>query len=201
MSSLRRECAQFCACSMTTWDLRRPISIGQDSSVSFVLIANGNRPHGGYLARGPQGFTIPILLPAGGVTFREPTPTNTQYPTVDIAIQYEGLADYPANPLNLLTVANANMGEQQLHPYYVDRSLDDPGIVNRGQYGDATYYMIPTGILPLLTPWMRHCASSWRLPNQQRCAGGRGEPHSVPDAGRVAGFAGQLTINPNPHAV
>jgi hypothetical protein len=53
---------------------------------------------------------------------------------------------------NLLTVANANMGQQQLHRHYVDHSLDDPGIVNRGRYGDATYYMIPTGILPLLTP-------------------------------------------------
>jgi PE-PPE domain len=56
------------------------------------------------------------------------------------------------NPLNLLAVANANMGQQQLHPHYGDHSVNELGVINQGQYGDTTYYMIPTAILPLLTP-------------------------------------------------
>jgi hypothetical protein len=127
-------------------------AVGEGPTVSFVLTANGNRPNGGYLARGPQGFTIPTFLPGGGVTFSGPTPTDTQYKTVDIAMQYDGWADSPVNPLNLLAVANANMGQQYLHPHYSDHSLTEPGVVNQGQYGDTTYYMIPTAILPLLTP-------------------------------------------------
>jgi PE-PPE domain len=73
---------------------------GQGPNVSFVLIANGNRANGGLLARGPLGFTIPMPLIYGGVTFSGPTPTNTQYNTVDIAGQYDGWADVPMNPLN-----------------------------------------------------------------------------------------------------
>ena len=125
---------------------------GQGPSVSFVLIANGNRPNGGLLARGPQGLTIPIPLPFGGATFSGPTPTNTQYPTVDIAQQYDGWADFPENPLDLLADVNANLGIQYLHPTYGNSSLSDPGIVTQGRYGDTTYYMIPTPILPVLMP-------------------------------------------------
>jgi PE-PPE domain len=125
---------------------------GEGPSVSFVLIANGNRPNGGFLARGPQGFTIPLPFNRGGATFSGPTPTDTQYPTVDIAMQYDGWSDDPVNPFNLLAVMNANMGVEQLHPYYGDHSLTEPGIVNQGQYGDTTYYLVPTPILPLLMP-------------------------------------------------
>ena len=125
---------------------------GGGPDVSFVLTANGNRPNGGYLARGPEGFTIPVGWSGGGVTFSGPTPTNTQYKTVDIAIQYDNWADSPVNPLNLLAVINANMGEQLLHPHYPDQSLNQPGVVDQGHYGDTTYYLITTPILPLLTP-------------------------------------------------
>jgi len=124
----------------------------QGPNVSFVLIANGNRANGGLLARGPLGFTIPMPLIYGGVTFSGPTPTNTQYNTVDIAGQYDGWADVPMNPLNLLAVANAYLGGTYVHDNYENVSLSDPGLVNQGQVGDTTYYLIPTAILPLLMP-------------------------------------------------
>jgi hypothetical protein len=123
---------------------------GEGPDVSFVLAANGNRPNGGYLARGPIGWSIPLGLPGGGLTFNGSTPTNTQYSTIDIAIQYDGWADQPINPANLLAVANANAGQRLLHPHYADYSLDQPGIIDQGQYGDTRYLMIPTDTLPLL---------------------------------------------------
>lgn len=123
---------------------------GRGPDVSFILTANGNRPNGGYLARGPLGLSIPLGLPGGGLTFSGPTRTDTQYSTVDVAIQYDGWADQPINPLNLLAVANANAGQQLLHPHYADQSLNQPGVIDQGQYGDTRYYLVATDTLPLL---------------------------------------------------
>ncbi|OMC35548.1 PE-PPE domain-containing protein [Mycobacterium sp. GA-1841] len=123
---------------------------GEGPQVSFILTANGNRPNGGFLARGPKGLSIPLPLPGGGVTFSGPTRTDTQYATVDIAIQYDGWADQPVNPFNLIAVANANAGQRLLHPHYADQSLDGPGIIDQGQYGDTRYLMVATDTLPLL---------------------------------------------------
>jgi hypothetical protein len=111
--------------------------VGQGPSVSFVVIGNANRPNGGFYARDPEGVAMP---------------TNTQYRTVDIALQYDGWADFPVNPLNLLADVNAYLGMMNVHHTYGNYSLSDPGVINQGQFGDTTYYMIPTPILPLLTP-------------------------------------------------
>jgi hypothetical protein len=116
--------------------------------VSFVVIGNPNRPNGGYMARGPQGLTISSL----GATFSGPAATDTPYSTVDIAQEYDGAADGPVNPLNLVAVVNALAGMYYLHPNYDSHSLTEPGIVNQGTYGDTTYYLIPAPIIPLLTP-------------------------------------------------
>jgi hypothetical protein len=127
---------------------------GEGPDVSFVLIANGNRPNGGFLARGPEGVTIPLGLPFGGSTFNGSTPTDTQYDTVDIAAQYDGWSDFPVNPLNLLAVMNAMMGVDYLHlgGTYDDTTLTDPGVIDQGEYGDTHYYLISTDILPILMP-------------------------------------------------
>jgi PE-PPE domain len=122
---------------------------GGGPDVSFVFIGNGNRPNGGFLARGPEGFTMPLGLIFGGATFSGPSPTNTQYQTVDIAEQYDAWADVPLNPLNLLAVVN--WYSSYVHYNYADVSLNDPGIIDQGQYGDTHYYMIPQKILPLLS--------------------------------------------------
>jgi hypothetical protein len=127
---------------------------GEGPDVSFVLIANGNRPNGGFLARGPEGVTIPLGLPFGGSTFNGSAPTDTQYDTVDIAAQYDGWSDFPVNPLNLLAVMNAMMGVDYLHlgGTYDDTTLTDPGVIDQGEYGDTHYYLISTPVLPLLMP-------------------------------------------------
>jgi PE-PPE domain len=119
---------------------------GGGPKVSFLLTANGNRPNGGILARGPEGLTIPIA----GLTFSGPTPTESNYPTIDISRQYDGWSDQPTNPLNLLAELNAVFGMYYLHQNYDEVSLGQG--VEQDQVGDTTYYLVPTPILPLLLP-------------------------------------------------
>lgn len=130
---------------------------GGGPDVSFVMTANGNRPNGGLLARGPEGVRIPRPLPFGGATFSGPTLTDTQYATVDVAAQYDGWADSPTNPLSFPAVLNSLMGVTFLHlgGVYQDTSLTSPGVIDQGQFGDTSYYMISTDTLPLLIPVQR----------------------------------------------
>lgn len=115
-------------------------------TVSFVFEANPNRPNGGILERF-VGVHIPIL----GVTFNGATVTNSPEPTplttLDVAHQYDPVADFPTNPLNLLSDLNALMGFFYEHP---EGQSGIPEI--QGQYQDSTYYIIPTTTLPLLKP-------------------------------------------------
>ena len=127
-------------------------AVGEGPDVTFVVIGNA-RPNGGLVARDPTGiFTKLVLGVSRDQLITEPAPTNTQYATVDIALQYDLFADAPLNPLNLLAVLNAYMGMLQLHPNYTDYSLTEPGVVDQGQYGDTHYYLISTPVLPLLMP-------------------------------------------------
>ncbi|WP_349268838.1 hypothetical protein MPNTM1_03946 [Mycolicibacterium parafortuitum] len=127
-------------------------AVGEGPDVSFVVIA-GPRPNGGLTARDTTGVVIPLLL---GVKrdelITEPVRTDTQYSTVDIAIQYDGLVDFPLNPLNLLAVMNAYAGMVALHSAYSEHMLSDAAVLNQGQYGDTRYYLIPSNVLPLLKP-------------------------------------------------
>ncbi|MDT5366936.1 MAG: hypothetical protein QOC62_1367 [Mycobacterium sp.] len=75
------------------------------TTVGFNLIANPNRPDGGILERF-AGLYIPIV----GVTFNGATPTDTGMPTVDVAREYDGWADFPTNPLNPLADVKAGLG-------------------------------------------------------------------------------------------
>jgi PE-PPE domain len=119
---------------------------------TFVLVANPNRPNGGIFERGVALGTIPIL----GVTFSGATPTNTAgatgITTYDIARQYDGVADAPVNPLNVVADANAIMGFAYLHGNYPNITPSGPNLINQGTYGDTQYYMIATYPLPLLMP-------------------------------------------------
>jgi PPE-repeat protein len=118
--------------------------------LSFVLIANPDRPDGGLLARLP-GFSIPGL----GFTFYGPTPTNA-YPTIDYAVQYDGAADFPQYPIDILADANAIAGFLFVHPAYntVTTAQLASGVVQPVSPGDTltTYILIPNPNLPLLDP-------------------------------------------------
>ena len=115
-------------------------------TVSFVFVSNPNRPNGGVLERF-VGVYIPIL----GVSFNGATVTNSPQPTplttVDFVHQYDPVADFPTNPLNLLAVANSLLGFAYEHP---EGQHGAPQL--QGQYQDSTYYLFPSETLPLLRP-------------------------------------------------
>lgn len=117
-------------------------------TVSFILLSNQGRPNGGVLERF-VGAYIPIL----DIVFTGATPTDSSptapLTTVDIASQYDGWADFPNNPLNLLADLNAVMGmvflHAAMHRFEGTREL-------QGQYQDTTYYLQPSRLLPILFP-------------------------------------------------
>ncbi|WP_157517035.1 PE-PPE domain-containing protein [Mycobacterium sp. MS1601] len=113
----------------------------------YVLAANPNRPNGGILQRF-SGLYIPIL----GVSFSGATPTDDEI-VVDIARQYDGWADFPKYPLNLLATANALLGIVYLHGKYPeDVTPEVLADLEPSTHGNTTYYLVPTKRLPLLMP-------------------------------------------------
>lgn len=119
------------------------------TTVSFVLNANPNRPNGGILERF-VGWYLPVI----GVTFNGAMTTNSPEPhpitTVDVANQYEPVADFPTNPLNLLADLNVLVGFLYLHPETAYFAATD--IRLQGRYQDTTYYLAPAKTVPLLMP-------------------------------------------------
>ena len=130
---------------------RRAVPGGhQAPDIDFVLSGDPNVPNGGLHARFP-GLYIPIL----DWTFNGPEPTDTQFDTIVITRQYDGLADFPLYPLNLIADLNAVLGVVYVHPYDLDVSLPaDPttSTAYQGTHGDASYYFFPTEDLPLFAP-------------------------------------------------
>lgn len=131
-----------------------------DPDVTYVLVENPSRPNGGVMSRF-EGLTIPIL----DITFSGPTP-ETDSPTVDVARQYDGWADFPTYPLNVLATANAVMGiiyvhgntqtvddlNTQLADIETDPTAPDYDPMYYQKHGNTEYYLIPTERLPLLMP-------------------------------------------------
>jgi hypothetical protein len=101
--------------------------------------------------------------------------------TTDIAIQYDGVSDFPEYPINLLADINALAGLLFIHPTYVNPNSSHPNghpygytldqftgavtaaqqaadsgqctdAVNCQQFGDTTYITLPTTNLPILAP-------------------------------------------------
>ncbi len=115
------------------------------SDVNFVLVGDPNNPDGGVLERF-DGLSIPSF----GVTFSGATPDNL-YPTDIYTNEYDGFADFPRYPINLLSDLNALLGIAYEHATYLDPS-ELSNVMDLGTYADTTYYMIPASGLPLAEP-------------------------------------------------
>lgn len=140
---------------------------------SFVLIGDPQRPNGGLFERFAALGTVPIL----DATFGQPAPTDTTVlPTVnttDVAFQYDGVADFPANPLNLLADLNALAGFWYIHGNYLSPRGTQPSTElpygytipelevaidcaqspkNCQTYNDTLYITIPAKTLPIMQP-------------------------------------------------
>ncbi|MCX2931039.1 PE-PPE domain-containing protein [Mycobacterium sp. CVI_P3] len=120
---------------------------------TFVVVENPSRPNGGVLERF-AGLYIPIL----NITFTGATPDNGDL-TIDVARQYDGWADFPTYPLNLLATANAIMGMIYVHGQTQTEltAIDIEAAKAGGNayyqvHGDTTYYLVRTPLVPLLIP-------------------------------------------------
>ena len=89
-------------------------------------------------------------MPSFGATFSGATPDNL-YPTDIYTNEYDGFADFPRYPVNLLSDLNALIGIGYEHATYLDPS-ELSNVIDLGTYADTTYYMIPADGLPLLEP-------------------------------------------------
>jgi hypothetical protein len=134
--------------------------------VTVALFGSGNRPDGGIYER-LDGLYVPGLeVDANGAE-----PTDLGIPTIDIAYQYDGLADVPQYPINPVADLNDLLGIIYVHLSYGSGLI--PGLLPASapltgpftdeyilgssetviqQSGDTTFYLIPTTELPLLDP-------------------------------------------------
>ncbi len=116
--------------------------------LAFVLVGDPNNPDGGILERF-VGAYIPIL----DVSFNGATPPDTPYPTDIYTIQYDGIADAPQYPTNLLADANAIAGYFDLHKLYPTLPVTDFNVTlptSPGYEGATHYFEMLTQNLPLL---------------------------------------------------
>lgn len=134
-------------------EMQHLISLGPNapspSQLNFILIGNEMNPNGGILARIP-GLNVTTL----GLPFYGATPDNP-YPTTTYTLEYDGFADFPRYPLNVLSDINAVFGILTVHTTYAD--LTPAQIASATQLPTQgttsnTYYIIETEHLPLLAP-------------------------------------------------
>lgn len=117
--------------------------------LSFVLVANPNNPNGGLFAR-----FAGLFVPSIGLTFSGATPADV-YPTSVYTVEYDGIADFPRYPVNLLADLNALAGIYYLHgtvPYLTPEQVSGATILPTDGPTMSTYHMIRTPHLPLLYP-------------------------------------------------
>lgn len=103
--------------------------------------------------------TLRFRVPFIGLT--PVTPPDTPYDTVIVNGEYDGWADFPDRPWNLVSVANALLGIAYVHGGYetipggLDLSVVPPANVTttvNSLGGSTTTYLIPTPNLPLVQP-------------------------------------------------
>jgi hypothetical protein len=126
------------------------------SQLSFTLIGDPLAPNGGFFSRFPG-----LNLPSAGVTFGGGTPSDL-FPTTIYTREYDGFADFPQYPINVLSDANALLGIMYVHGGYLTLTPSQvaTGVLLPGSAGApfntpgsmTNYYMIPTANLPLLDP-------------------------------------------------
>ncbi len=139
---------------LSTFTMEQLQALGVPSDyVHFALVGNTANPNGGILT----GFDIPpgtdFKIP-NYVTLGNPTPNNL-YPTDVYTLEYDGWADFPHYPIDVLSDLNAFVGMYTQHLAYL--GLDPNQIANAivlPTTGNTlvNYYMIPSQNLPILDP-------------------------------------------------
>ncbi|MGV0634547.1 PE-PPE domain-containing protein [Mycolicibacillus trivialis] len=117
--------------------------------LAFVLLGDPMNPNGGLLSRFPD-----LRIPSLSLSFYGATPDNL-FPTDIYTLEYDGFADFPRYPLNVLSDLNAFAGIYYVHGTYPELTADQiAGAQLLEKVGDilTNYWMIPTQNLPLLEP-------------------------------------------------
>ena len=115
--------------------------------LTFVVIGDPSR---GVANLVPPGVTVPVL----GWKVTTPT-TESQYDTDIIYGQYDGWADFPDRPWNLIADANAIIGGDTVHTPTALAHKSDAVVVDtttNSKGATTTTYMVPTRQLPLTQP-------------------------------------------------
>jgi hypothetical protein len=119
------------------------------SNATFVLIGDLMNPNGGIFERF-DGLSLPSL----GIDFYGATPAD-DFTTTIYTLEYDGYADFPKYPLDILSDLNAIEGINVVHGEYLTLTPADlADAVQLATSGptDTTYYLIPVDDLPLLDP-------------------------------------------------
>jgi hypothetical protein len=139
---------------MRVLDALPPGEAPSPANLSFMLIGNGDTPNGGIFSR--FSFNIPGL----DISTYGPMPPDTPYPTTIYTSEYDGLANFPQYPLDIVADLNALAGAVYVHPQYAfltPAQLQSavPLATSPSYYTDGGvthYYMIPDQNLPVLNP-------------------------------------------------
>jgi len=129
---------------------------GLKASINFIFVGNEMNPNGGFLSRFP-GLSLPSL----GIPFYGATPEDA-YPTTNYTREYDGFADFPRYPLNVLSVLNAGLGIIFVHTKYAPGTNCQSFCLTEQEVQAALplpttsatqkYYFMPTENLPLVEP-------------------------------------------------
>ncbi|MCH9733011.1 MAG: PE-PPE domain-containing protein, partial [Actinomycetia bacterium] len=123
--------------------------------IQFVMVENPLRPGGFVHSFLPTGTVIPI------VDLRVQAPPDPIYNTTIVIQEYDGIADWPDDMLNLLAVANAAIGSGVFTPFLpsphgagvtadLDAVPEENITVEQNSNGTTTTtYLVPTTKLPL----------------------------------------------------
>jgi hypothetical protein len=120
-----------------------------NADATFVLAGDLMNPNGGILERF-AGLDLSSL----GIDFYGATPSN-DFATTIYTLEYDGYADFPKYPLNILSDLNAIEGINVVHGEYADLTsadLADAVQLTTSGATETTYYIIPVDNLPLLDP-------------------------------------------------
>jgi hypothetical protein len=121
-----------------------------NADATFVLAGDLMNPNGGLFSRF-EGLDLSPL----GIDFYGSTPSN-DFTTTIYTVEYDGYADFPQYPLNILSDLNALAGLNSIHgeintltPADLEDAIQLTNVVGNT---DTTYYIIPVDDLPLLDP-------------------------------------------------
>jgi diacyltrehalose acyltransferase len=123
--------------------------------LSFAMFADPAGSHGfgksALAALFPPGTFIPLI------DYTMPEPVESQYHTTRVVGAYDGLADFPDRPDNLVSLANALFGAGIVHTpvaFTTPANVPPQNIktTTNSRGGTTTTYLVPSQHLPLTLP-------------------------------------------------